>query len=122
MPYSENHRSGSFQVIDGTVYLPYNVRQTTSGQNTSGSLVVPVDGSLTSTSAMSVGGAHYYKTYSAYTASNTSTTVSSLSDGSISFGAASNIGNWRNSTTNTTGNFISQSSLGSITQTRVDIS
>lgn len=122
MSYESENRSGNFQVIDGTMYLPYIVRQTTSGQNTGGSLVVPADGSLTSTSAMSVGGSHYYKTYSAYTTSNTSTTVSSVSNSSVSFTAASSIGNWRNSTTNTTGNFIGQSSLGSITQTRVTIS
>ena len=98
------------------------MRQTTSGQNTGGSLVVPADGSLTSTSAMSVGGSHYYKPYSAYTTSNTSTTVSSVSNSSVSFTAASSISQWQNSTTNTTGNFIGQSSLGSITQTRVTIS
>ena len=124
MPYQSNIRSGSLKVLDGTMYLPYFVRQTGSSgsYNSEGSLVVPVDGSLTSSSALSVGGSHYYNTFSDYTPTNTSQTIQSISSGSLQIYTASSVATkFNKSTTNTTATFIGQSSLGSITQTRAAI-
>ena len=129
MPYSSRRRSESLAVVGDAIYLPYWVRQYASNQahNTGGSLVVPIDGSGVSSSYMNVGGAHYYNTFSTlsgYSPTNTSQTVQSLTSATLQIytvGAGASIfkNSAENTGTDTVANFIGQSSLGSITQTRV---
>jgi len=127
MPYTSNRRSESLAVVGDAIYLPYWVRQYASNQahNTCGSLVVPIDGTKVSSNYLNVGGVHYYNTFSTvsgYSPTNTDQTVQSLTSATLQiYTVAASATSFKNSTSNSTANFIGQSSLGTITQTRAAI-